>query len=107
MAGHKDEAEEIVPDVLVDRGVPIKAFLSSLHVAPDLLVLAVERLAAPDEVDRAVLRGSHQPGARPLRHARGGPLLERGDERVLCELLSRADVADDSSQPGDKPGRLD
>jgi len=34
-------------------------------------------------------------------------LLERGNEAVLCKLLSRPDVADEASQPGDEPGRLD
>ncbi len=43
----------------------------------------------------------------PLRHACGGPLLERRNERVLRELLSRPDVDDKASQPGDEPGRLD
>src|SRR5205807_5173571 len=93
--------------LLVDRSVQVHAFLSPLDTASDLLVLVVERLAAPDQVERAVLRGPHEPGARPLRHAFGGPLLERGDEGILCELLSRPNVADDTSQPGDEPGRLD
>jgi hypothetical protein len=31
-------------------------------------------------------------------------LFERGNEGVLCELLSRPDVADEASQPGDEPG---
>jgi len=107
MAGREDEAEEIVPDLLVDCGVQIQAFLRTLDIASKLFVPALERLAAPDQVDRAVLRGPHEPGARPFWHACGGPLLERGDEGVLCELLSRADVADDASQPGDEPSRLD
>jgi hypothetical protein len=34
-------------------------------------------------------------------------LLECGDEGVLSELLSRPDIADEASQPGDEPGRLD
>ena len=59
MAGHEDEAEEIVPDLLVERRVHVQGFLSPLEVASDLLVLALERLAAPDEVDGAVFRGSH------------------------------------------------
>src|SRR3989454_12248744 len=54
-----------------------------------------------------MFRGPHEPRARPLGHAFGGPLLERGNEGVLCELLGRPDVADDASQPGDEPGRLD
>ncbi len=99
MAGCEDEAEEIVPDLLVDRHV--QAILSPLDIASDLFVLALERFAAPDQVDRAVLGSPHEPGARPLRHACGGPLLERGDQGVLRELLGRPDVADDTSQPGD------
>jgi hypothetical protein len=34
-------------------------------------------------------------------------LLERSNEGVLGELLSRPDVADKASQSGDEPGRLD
>jgi hypothetical protein len=107
MAGREDEAEEIVPDLVVDRRVQFQAFLRPLDITSDLFVLALERLAAPDQVDRVVFCGPHEPGARPLRHAIGGPLLERGDEGVLRELLCSPDVADDASQPGDEPGRLD
>src|SRR5438132_10067212 len=107
MAGGEHEAEEVVTDLLVDRVARIKVLLGPLDVASELFMLAVERLAAPDQVDRAVLRGPHQPGAGPLRHARGGPLLQRSDEGVLCELLGRPDIADDASQPSDEPGRLD
>src|SRR5207237_8473542 len=38
MAGHEDEAEEIVPDVFVDRGVRIKALLSPFGLAFELFV---------------------------------------------------------------------
>src|SRR5438874_1207812 len=107
MARHEDEAEEVVPDVLIDRRVRVYALLSPFDIAPHLFVLALERLAAADRVDRAMLRRRHQPGARLLRHTRGGPLLERGNESVLRELLGRTDVADETSQPGDEPGRLD
>jgi hypothetical protein len=54
-----------------------------------------------------MLRRPHEPGARLLGHASGGPLLERGNEGVLGQLFSRADVTDEASQPGDEPGRLD
>jgi hypothetical protein len=107
MAGRENKAKKIVPDLLVDRTVQVQAFLSQLEVASDLFVLALECLAAPDQVDGAVLRGPHEPGARPLRHSIGRPLLERGDQGVLCKLLSRPDIADDTSQPADEPGRLD
>ena len=52
--------------------------------------------AAPHQVDRAVLGGGHQPGARVVRDAGLRPLLERRDERVLGELLGQADVAHDA-----------
>ena len=106
MACREDEAEEIVLDLLADR-VQVQAFLSPLDFASDLFMLALERLAAPDQVSGAVLRGPHEPGGRPLGNALGGPLLERGDKGVLCELLGGPDLPDDASQPGDEPGRLD
>src|SRR5438552_1650976 len=107
MARHEDEAEDIVPEVLVDRRVQVVVSLIALDIAPELFVLALERLATPDQVGRAMLRGRHEPGTRSLWYARRGPLLERGNEGVLCELLSGPDVADEASQPGDEPGRLD
>ena len=36
-----------------------------------------------------------------------GQLLERGDERVLGQVLCEADVAHHAGQAGDEPGRLD
>src|SRR5207248_2101518 len=82
-----DETEKIVADVLIDRGIRLNAWLGALDISSDLLVLALKRRAAADEVDRAMLRGTHEPGAGPLGHARRGPLLERGDQCVLCELF--------------------
>jgi len=34
-------------------------------------------------------------------------LFERGDQRVLCEVLGKTDIAHDPRQPGDEPRRLD
>ena len=36
-----------------------------------------------------------------------GPLLERGDEGVLGQLLGEADVAHDAGEAGDERGGLD
>ena len=51
-----------------------------------------------------MLRRGHEPGARVVRDARLRPLLERGDERVLREILGQADVAHDAREAGDEPG---
>src|SRR3989442_3295973 len=107
MASHEDETEQVVPDVILDRRIEVDALLSPIGVASDLYVLALERLPPADQVDRVMLRGPDQPGAGLLRHACRRPLLQRGDQGVLCELLGRPQVADDASQPGDEPGRLD
>src|SRR4030088_1793675 len=106
MASHEDQAEEIVADLLFDRRVYVLSFLSALDVTSDLFVLALERLAAPDQVDRAVLRCPDEPCARPFRHSFGGQLFERVAKGVVCELLGSPDVPDDASQPRDEPGRL-
>lgn len=104
MARHKDETEKIVPDVLVERRFQVHTFLSTLRSTSDLQMLALDRLTAADQVDRTMLGSPHEPGTRFLRHTRGRPLLERGDEGILGELLSCCHVADDASKAGDEPG---
>ena len=64
-------------------------------------------LRAAQPVDGAVLGGGHQPGAGLVGDARSRPLLERGDERVLRQLLGHADVAHHAREAGDELGLLD
>ena len=73
----------------------------------ELFVLAIEQRVATHGVDRAMLGGGHQPGARIIRHARLRPLLERRDECVLREILGETDVAHDARQTGDQLRRFD
>src|SRR6266852_976051 len=54
-----------------------------------------------------MLRGGHEPGTRVVRDARLRPPFERGDERLLREVLGQSDVAHDSRESGDEPRRLD
>lgn len=104
MARREDEPQEVVADVVVDHGGERLLALGGgerlpgLELMAELLVLAPEHLAAPEHVDRAVLRGRHEPGARIVRDAGGRPLLERRDERVLGELLGRVEVAHHARQ---------
>ncbi len=78
-----------------------------IHLAADLLVLALDQLRAPPLVERAVLRGRHQPGGGIVRDALLGPALERDHQRVLREFLGGADVARDARQAGDDFRLLD
>ena len=86
-------------------GAAISCWASSSR--PSSSCLRSSRLLRRKQVDRAMLRGGHEPGARVVRDARLRPLLERGDERVLRELLGEADVAHDPRETGDEPRRLD
>src|ERR1043166_2670421 len=109
MTGGEDQAQQVVADVIVQRGVEVRhgQLLLDLELATELLVLALEHLASTQPVDRAILRGGHEPGARVVRNARLRPLLQCGDECVLRELLGKTDVSHDPRQAGDDPRRLD
>ncbi len=109
MAGDEHEAKQIVADGIVDRIVELVhiRLLPRFELTAELLMLAIEQSSAPNVIDRAMVRRGHEPGARIVGSSRLRPLLERGDERVLRELLSHADVADDAGEPGDDPRRLD
>jgi len=95
--------------MVVERRVEIRdcPLLLGLELASDLLVLAIEARASAQVVDRAMLRGCHEPGAGVIRHARLGPLLEGRDECVLREILGEPDIAHDPCQAGDEPGGFD
>src|SRR3989442_6097395 len=84
-----------------------RALPSGVELVTELLVLTVEHLAPAQLVYCPMLRGGHEPGARIVRDARLGPALERGDERILRQVLGQADVAGDPGEPGDQPGGLD
>ena len=102
----EDEPQQVVGDV-VDLERALVAGECDLELAHELLLLALERGGPPQRVDRAVLGGGHEPGARVVRDARLRPRLQRGDQRVLREVLGEADVADDAGQARDQPGGLD
>jgi hypothetical protein len=109
MAGREHEAQEVVADVVVDRGFEIRhrRLQPGKGRSTELLVLALEQLAPAQPVDRAIPGGGHEPGARVVRNARLRPPFERHHESVLRELLGQADVAHHPRQAGDEPGRLD
>ena len=109
MAGGEHQAQEVVAHLVVEGGVQIGlvGVLADLELPRQLLLLALLQLAAAQPVDRAVLGRAHQPGARVVRDALLGPLLQGRHERLLGEVLGQAQVANDAGQAGDQPGRLD
>ena len=109
VAGGEDQAQEVVVERVGGlRGEVGRVRLAAqLHVAPQLLGLAPVHVGAPQAVDRAVLGGGHEPGARVVRDARLRPLLQRRHERLLREVLGEADVAHEAGEARDEPGGLD
>jgi hypothetical protein len=81
--------------------------LLGLELAAKLRVLAIEEFVAAKQINSAVLRGGHQPGAGIIRNAGLRPPLKRDNQSILRELLGQAHIADDARKAGDKPGRLD
>ena len=109
MTGDEHQAKEIVADVVVDRRVEVRHghLLPGLQLVPHLLMLALEHLAPAQQIDRPMLGRGHEPGARLVGNAGLGPLLQRGDQRILRQVLGDTDIAHDPGEAGDEPGRLD
>ena len=109
MTRHEDQPQQVVTDIVIDRRIEVghRHLLLRLELMAELLVLALEQLAAAHRVDRTILRRGHQPRARILWHARHRPFLECRDERILRQILRQADVADHARESGDHFRRLD
>ena len=95
MAGDEDQPQQVVADVVVEQGRAFgqRDILPDLELAPDRLVLAAQAAPAGAGGRSPGAADGHEPGARVVRDARLGPLLEGRDEGVLGELLGQADVA--------------
>ena len=108
MTGGENEPQQLVADVIVQRGIPIgHGLLLGHHVIGDQLVFALEHPAAPQMIEGAALGGRHQPGAGPLRHAHRGPAFQSGQQRFLRQIFGQRHIAEHPRQAGDQPGLLD
>jgi hypothetical protein len=109
VAGGEDEPQQIIADVIVEGGIEVGlgCLARGLQLPAQLVVLALDQLAATQAIDGAMLGRRHQPGARLVRNPRLRPLLKRGDERVLRQLLGKAHIAHHTGKAGDELGLLD
>ena len=94
---------EFWKESFVDRGLDVERG-PVVELAADLLVLVAGQRRVAHLIDRAPLADGHQPRAGISRNAGLGPPFQRGDERVVREILGGADVAGDPREPGDQPG---
>ena len=106
MAGQEDEPQDVVLDV-VDLAVEVgHLVLLSPSDVFELRDLAAQVVRAPEVVDGAPLRDGHQPRDRVLRDAGRGPLLQRGHECVLGQVLGQVDVPGHPGESADEAGRF-
>jgi len=89
MTRNEDQPQQVIPDRIVERCVEVALaqLLSLLQLVFHLRVLAVEHLAPAKVVQRPMLCGRHEPGARFVRDAGLGPPLQRRDERILSQVF--------------------
>ena len=81
MARYENETQEVVANIIVERGFEIRHghLLLRLKFATQLRVLELKTLVATPKIDGAILRGGHQPRARIVWNSGLRPLLERSD----------------------------
>ena len=66
----------------------------------------IEELAPPQLIERAVLRGRHEPRSGIIGYSGLGPLLERTHERIVRELLRDPDLIQHACEARDDLGRF-
>ena len=86
----------------VRRGIP----QLRLDLPGDPVAFALVQRPATNQVDRAVLRGCRELGRGIVGNAFPGPLLERGDERVLRNFFGETDIAQRARKRSDDLRRL-
>jgi hypothetical protein len=71
VTNREDEAQEVVIEGIVDRGFEIGSFevAADLDLAAELSPLSLVDLSPAQAIDRVVLGGAHEPGARVVRNA--------------------------------------
>ena len=108
MTCNEHQAQEVVFNIIVDCGVEIRhGHLPGLELATELFVLSIEQRSPAKLVDRTMLGGRHEAGARLVRDARLRPLLERGHQRVVRQILGKSDIAHNPRETGDEPRPFD
>ena len=106
VAGDEDQAQEIVTDVLAGHLLEVPHGTRLLAENVDVFLLGSPPPSSSQLVEPAVARGRQQPRAGPVGDPLGGPVLERGDERLLGEILRQSHIADEADERRDQPRRL-
>ncbi len=104
MAAGEDEAQPVVLDRVLGRARGIRRILG-LEVQ-DGVVGTVDARDLAQRVDALEAGRGDEPGARVLRHAVAGPLLDGRRERLLHRLLGAVEVPEQADQRREHAARF-
>ena len=105
MTGNEEQAQQVITNIVVKSGLQIRrGHLFRPKLSTQSLVLALNPCVSSEVIHGAMLGSRHEPGARVIRDARLGPLLERGDQSILREILGKAHITHDPREAGNEPG---
>jgi hypothetical protein len=105
MTRDEHQPHQIVADV-TRLGRILARRADERRLVGDRLMAALEELAPPQLIERAVLRSRHQPRARVVGDSGRGPSLERAQECLLRELLGEPDLRQHAREARDDLGRF-
>ena len=102
MAGSEDQPQQVVADVIgacrvqpVDK-VGLDVVAASVGICAELVVLAhLQRLQA-QVIQCLVFCDGHEPGTGILGHPGARPVLEGGNQCLLCKIFRQANVSHQS-----------
>src|ERR1700752_2891403 len=105
MAGDEEKPQQVIAYLVVESRIKIwHGHLFRTKLASKLLVLALKQRVSAEVIDGTMLGCGHQPSTGIGRDARLGPLLECGDQSILCQILGKTDITYDAYEPSDEPG---
>jgi len=105
MTGDEEQAQQIITNIVVKSGVQIRhGHLFRPKLSTQFLMFSLKSRVSAEVIHGTMLGSRHEPGARVIRDARLGPLLERGDQSILREILGQAHITHDPREAGNEPG---
>ena len=101
MAAREEELERVVALRRIEHGVRARRARRGEHLA----LAPVPRALAARVVGEAPARHVEEPAAGVRGHAADGPLLDRGQQRLLHRILGRPEVARAPHERAEHPRR--
>ncbi len=87
MTANKHQSQTIIDNFGVGKNRFVRLSFAGVHQSNDFRPFALEQLATPNNVQRQIARGAHDPGRRIPGHAIKRPGLQGARQRFLHDVL--------------------